>query len=157
MSSEKVQDFLQKKEQEKEKQEAELKYNILSYYGLGEAVYYKEGDNPDDFPLGSENGTIRFRYDCDITEEDFTKIKAAYEKDTKASINDKSETTLNACAVILLIIGILVLIVTSFVAIDQKSWSLFGIGLGIFLTFLIEYAFAKVIVNISCKLNKLYQ
>ena len=154
MSSEKVQEFLQKKERKRIRQEAESRYEVLNYFGLGKAVDYKEGDSPDNYPLRSNSGE-RFRYDCDITEEDFQKVKAIYENETRAIINNRSETTLNACAVILLIIGILGLIITTVIAVDQQSWSLFGVGLGAFLTILLEYAFAKVIVNISNKLNGL--
>ena len=149
MSCEKVQKFLEKSKKEKEKEEAQLRYEVLSHFDLGEKIERKEGDNDENFPLEDPSGG-KFRYDCDISEDDFIKIKTAYEKETRANINDKSEITLNVCAVVLLIIGIIVFAILSFVAFDNESWTLFGIGAGVFFSFLIEFAFAKVLVNISC-------
>ena len=47
MSSEKVQVFLKKKEEEKDIQEIKNRYKILSHYNLGENVYF-EGDGNED-------------------------------------------------------------------------------------------------------------
>ncbi len=153
MSSEKVQKLLLKKQKGKERQEAQLRYEVLNYFNLGERVDFKEGDDVENFPLDDPSGG-KFRYDCDISEEDYIKIKEEYEEETRAIINDKSENTLNVCAVVLLIIGIIVFAILSFIAIDNESWTLFGIGAGVFFSFLIEFAFAKVLVNISRKLDK---
>ena len=168
MSNAKVKDFLLKKEQEKESQEAQLKYNVLSHYDLGETSYYQDGDNIEDFPFYIEKTTSsgktvgkRFKYICNISDEDYEKIKEIYEKENPKSntdeIKDGAEKTLNICALILLILGIIVFIAMLIVAADDYdfNWSLFGIGAGVFFTSLIEFAFAKVLVNISRKLNKL--
>ena len=168
MSNEKVKDFLLKKGQEKEKQKAQLKYKVLSHYDLGEAVYYQDGDNIEDFPVYIEKTTSsgkvigkRIKYVCNISDEDFEKIKEIYDKENPKSnndeIKDRAEKTLNTCAVILLILGIIVFIAMCVAAADYYgfNWSLFGIGVGVFFTSLIEFAFAQVLVNISRKLNKL--
>lgn len=153
MSSEKVQQCLQKIQREKKKQEAQFRYEVLSYFNLGEKVDRKEGDTIEDFLLEDSSGN-KFKYDCDISEEDFVIVKTAYEE-SRARINDKAETTLNVCANVLLSIGIAVFAILSYKAFDNESGTLFGIGAGVFFTSLIEFAFAKVLVNISCKLNKL--
>ena len=140
-------------QKEKEKQEAQFRYEVLSHFDLGEKVDRKEGDKIEDFLLEDSSGN-RFKYDCDISEEDFAIVKTAYEE-SRARINDKAETTLIVCANVLLCIGIAVFAILSYKAFDSESWTLFGIGAGVFFTSLIEFAFAKVLVNISCKLNKL--
>lgn len=161
MSNKKVQEFLKTKEEEKDNQEIQYRYKVLSHYNLGETVYFKEGDFVEDFPLTSNNGFTkkRFRYDCSISDEDFEKVCGFYRQEVEAlgsdGFNKGAEKTLNACAIILLIIGIFVFVITFIGALVEESWSLFGIGAGIFFTTLIENAFAKVLVNISHKLNKL--
>lgn len=158
MSSEKVQEFLQKKEQEKVKQEAQFRYKILSLYDLGEKVYYKEGEPIEDYPLSNDTGVKndRFRYDCNISEEDFKKVSEIYKQELMSSeTNDGAEKILGIFALILLIIGIITFFILTIAAIEEEEWVLFGYGLGVFLGTLIEYAFTKVFVNISHKLDKI--
>ena len=164
MSSTRVKLFLEKKnaieKQKKDKDLAQLKYEILSHYKLGESVSYDENVDKNEVPLIDSRGN-KFKYVCDVSEEDFEKIKEIYDKENPKSTNDEikdsAEKTLNTCAVILLILGIIVFIAMWVVAADDYdfNWSLFGIGAGVFFTSLIEFAFAKVLVNISRKLNKL--
>jgi hypothetical protein len=170
MSSTRVKLFLEKKnaieKQKKDKDLAQLKYEILSHYKLGESISYDENVDKNEFPLIDSRGN-KFKYVCDVSEEDFEKIKEIYDKENPKStddeikdgtgIKDSAEKTLNTCAVILLILGIIVFIAMWVAAADDYdfNWSLFGIGAGVFFTSLIEFAFAKVLVNISRKLNKL--
>lgn len=164
MSSDKVQHFLEEKHvlQQKRKNEelAELKYKILEHYKLGQKVYFKEGDNINDFPLHEFNGSFEdanFRYDCDISDEDFREIYEIYEEENPNSlgqkINNKAENILYDCSVITLIVGIIAFIASIPIAIIEEIWFAFGIGVFVFLASLVEYAFVKVFVNISYKLD----
>lgn len=74
MSSGKIQVFLQQKEQERIKQKEMERFKILSRYRLGELVYFKEGDVADEFPLSFPKDKRKFKYECDISEEDFEKV-----------------------------------------------------------------------------------
>ena len=66
-----------------------------------------------------------------------------------------AETTLCTIATISLIIGILALIVLMAIAAIEESWVFFLIGLGVFLLYFVQWAFLRVFVNISLKLDKL--
>ena len=169
MSCEAVKTFLEQENQKEKNQEAQYRYEVLSHYNLGAEVVFDGNGNKDDYPLLRQDmygKTIRYKYVCDISEEDFEKIKAIYEKKAKDAVkNDGAEKTLNTCAIILLIMGIVALIAMSISASEEVktgyystkivfNWTKFGIGVGLFFTSLIEFAFAKVIVNISNKLNK---
>ena len=163
MSSEKVQEFLKRKEKEKDIQEIKNRYNILSHYNLGENVYFEGEGNEDEYPLkdfDSYGKTRKFKYDCKISDEDFERVREIYNQEVGSSnmgTNDGAEKVLSTCAAILLIIGIIAFIVLWIAAADSYhfNWTMFGIGTGVLLTSLIEFAFAKVLVNISRKLNKL--
>lgn len=153
MSSEKVQQFLQKEQEEREYQEVQLRYKVLSHFDLGEIVECKRGDNEEDFPLQYPSGN-RFRYDCEISDEDYEKVLEAYNQVVNSTdVDSSAEKTLKVCANILSIFGILSFIILIIVGIREKSWTLVGIGAGVFFTCLIEAAFAEVLVNISRKLN----
>ena len=165
MSNEKVQRFLEEErilqQQRKNEELAELKYKVLEHYQLGKKIYYKEGDNIDDFPLDEVNENfedVYFRYDCDISDDDFQEICKIYEEENSKSpkqttINNRAENILYVCSLISLIVGIIALIASVAIAIDEEIWLAFGIGILVFLTSLIEYAFVKVFVNISYKLD----
>ncbi len=164
MSSEKVQEFLKKKEEEKDIQEIKNRYKILSHYNLGENVYFEGEGNEEEYPLkefDSYGKTRKFKYDCKISDEDFERVCEFYNQEVGLSenlvLNDNAEKVLSTCVTILLIIGIIAFIVIWVAAADSYhfNWTLFGIGTGVLLTSLIEFAFAKVLVNISRKLNKL--
>ena len=165
MSSKKVQRFLEEErtlqQQRKNEELAEMKYKVLEHYQLGEKIYFKEGDNIDDFPLHEVNESfedVNFRYDCDISDEDFQEICKIYEEESSESpkqttINNRAENILYVCSLISLIVGIIALIASVAIAIDEEIWLAFGIGIFVFLTSLVEYAFVKVFVNISYKLD----
>lgn len=173
MSSEKVKKFLEEKElserQEKEKEMnlTQLRYEVLNHYNLGEIVIYKEGDRIEDFPLTRKRSvgrsliTERFRYDCDISDEDFEKILEIYNQEvgvteeSETKINDGAEKILGVYAVVALIVGIIAFFVCFIVAFSIEEWSLIGTGLGVFLATLVGFAFIKVFVNISYKLDNL--
>ena len=165
-SSKTVKGFLEEKmsleKQQKDKELAELRYKVLSYYNLGEMVMFDGEGNEDDFPLGDEDA--RFKYVCNISDEDFEKVYAIYKNEAEepaAEISKGAEGTLNACAIIILIIGVISLIAFGIIAYDDDyyhtvfHWNIFGIGLGVFFVSLINFAFARVIANISNKLNNL--
>ena len=160
MSCEAVKTFLEQENQKEKNQEAQYRYEVLSHYNLGAEVIFDGNGNKDDYPLLRQDmygETIRFNYICDVFDDDFRKIQLIYEKEMKSVVkNDGAEKTLNICATILVILGILTLVVMFFVANSERyfNWGLFGIGIGAFFTCLIENAFAKVILNISNKLNK---
>lgn len=179
MSSEKVKQFLEEKKNsgiiKNEEDTAQLKYKILSHYNLGEVVYYKEGDNPDDYPF--TNSGFKFKYVCDITDEDYEKLKEIYYKEnpkanneTNHEINKGAEKTLNVCANIILILGILAFIILTVLAFNGQhhyygyygvtvrrffDWSSFVMGIVILFSSIANSALLKVIANISHKLDKL--
>lgn len=169
MSCEAVKTFLEQENQKEKNKEAQYRYEVLSHFKLGKEIVYNGDGNIDDYPLLREDvwgKTIRFKYTCDISDEDFNKIQTIYETerlnntiadDTPKSnkIKDGAEKTLNVCAVIFLILGILSVLCGLVATIDDiEMVALLGIGIGVFLLFLFNCAFAKVIVNISRKLNK---
>ena len=169
-SSEAVNNFLRDKDTLRKQKEAselaELKYKVLSHYNLGEMEMYDGKGDKNDYPLYDNDwgGTQRFRYNCEISDEDFEKVYEIYKKETVGSEethNSGAENTLNVCATIILIIGILSLIVFGIIAVDDSHyrtvfhWDVFSTGLGVFFVSLITSAFARVIVNISSKLNNL--
>lgn len=165
MSSEKVRNFLK----EESKQETELgnielaqqKFRILSHYDLGEKVYWKEGDDIDCFPLDDNTGP--FKYVCDISDEDFKKVQKIYENENNKSVSDgvfnSAEKTLGLIALLLLVAGFIAFIALWIAAAEVNvfrfEWSLFGIGIGIFISSMVNWAFIRVFINISIKLNKL--
>jgi hypothetical protein len=171
MSSEIVKQFLEKKESDEElrknKELAQLRHNVLSHYNLGTIQYFDGNGDKNDYPLINSEGK-RFRYDCEISDEDFEKIRRIYDKENPNSeneINEGAEKTLNACSIIVLIIGIISFIalwVNSYEehyelyrSVSTFNWNTFGLGAGILFVSIINMAFSRVIVNISRKLNKL--
>lgn len=171
MSSEVVKQFLEKKEsaeeQRKSKELAQLRHEVLSHYNLGTIQYFDGNGDINDYPLINSEGK-RFRYDCEISDEDFDKIKRIYNQENPNSeneINEGAERTLNACAIIVLIIGIVSFIalwVNSYEehnelyrSVSTFNWNTFSTGTGILLFSIINLAFSRVIINISRKLNKL--
>lgn len=75
---------------------------------------------------------------------------------SKYSVNPAAENTVNVVAVVLLVIGIIgaaVGLIGGLVMFAEDEagtgWAFFGIGLALFLTGLLEWAFLKVFVNIS--------
>ena len=170
-SSETVKNFLKDKDalrKQKEARElAELKYKVLSHYNLGEMEMYEGKGDKNDYSLYDNDnwgGTQRFKYNCEISDEDFEKVYEIYKNETvepEKTHNSGAENTLNVCATIILIIGILSLIIFGIIAVDDSHyhtvfhWDVFSIGLGVFFVSLITSAFARVIVNISSKLNNL--
>lgn len=169
MSCEAVKTFLEQENQKEKNKEAQYRYEVLSHYNLGEEIVYNGDGNIEDYPLLREDiwgKTIKFKYTCDISDEDFNKIQKMYETEklnktnvedvpNSTKIKDGAEKTLNACAVIFLILGILSVLGGLVATLDDiDNVALLGIGIGVFLIFLFNCAFAKVIVNISRKLNK---
>ena len=165
MSCEAVKTFLEQENQKEKNKEAQYRYEVLSHYNLGAEVVFDGNGNKDDYPLLRQDmygETTRFKYVCDVSDEDFKKVQSIYEKDIthKSGINGGAENTLNVCAVIILILGIISALVFGIIAVDNSHyrtvfhWDVFGIGLATFFVSLINFAFAKVIVNISQKLNK---
>lgn len=179
MSCDQVKKFLKEKENSKEQEKGkekdlnQLRSKVLNYYNLGEKVFYKEGDNIEDFPftLWDCGFSKRYKYVCDISDEDFEKVLEIYNQEvgTKANsnnesnIDDRAEKILGNYALYLLIFGIIwlfgSLIFAIIVAIDEEDWSLFvsefGKGLCVFGVSLVGFAFIKVFVNISYKLDKI--
>ena len=100
-----------------------------------------------------------YRIDCDITDEDFEKILKIYNQEKSSSkvveTKDRPERILSVFAVFLLIIGIIAFLILTIGALSEGDETLFAYGLGSFLVALHGYAFSKVFVNISRKLNKL--
>ena len=70
-------------------------------------------------------------------------------------ICNKKRVSLTLLASILLIIGFIAFIILTIGALIEGDWGLFALGLGSLLVALHGYAFDKVFVNISHKLNKL--
>lgn len=142
-----------------------LRYKVLSHYGLGELVYYKDSNKIDDFPLTHEKGDgtwRKCRYDCDISNEDFEKVYEIYKHETGLSetsetseINNGAEKILRVYALVALVVGIIAFVVCFIGAFSIKEWSLIGTGIGVFLATLVGFAFIKVFVNISYKLDKI--
>ena len=168
MSSEQVRKFLEEKEnpkeQEKEKDLNQLRFKVLNHYNLGEKVFYKEGDNIEDFPFTVWDCGIskRYKYVCDISDEDFEKIYKIYKQEAELSelsktseINNDAEKILNVYALVALVVGIIAFVVCLIVAFDLEEWSLIVTGLTLALATLVVYAFVKVFVNISYKLDKI--
>lgn len=168
MSSEKVTRFLGEKRafeiKNERKKMALLRYKVLSHYDLGEMVYYKDGDNIDDFPLTDyEKGetTGKCRYDCNISDEDFEKVLSFYNKEIESTnkseggIDNSAEGIVKTFASVALIAGIIAFVVTLIVAFSAEEWPLIGTGLGLLIVGLFAYAFTKVFVNISYKLDKI--
>lgn len=165
MSSEKVRNFL--KEESKHETEldnielAQLKFRILSHYNLGEKVYWKEENDIEDFPLDDNIGP--FKYVCDISDEDFKKVQKIYENENNLSvsvgISNSAEKTLGFIALLLLVVGFITFIALWIAAakvnVFRFEWSLLGIGIGIFFSSIVSWAFIRVFINISIKLNKL--
>ena len=153
---------------------AQQRYEILSHYNLGEKILYKEGDNIDDYPITitcedyDDYGRVvninrRCRYDCDISNEDYEKVKDIYYKEIKSKeqvLDDSAEKTLNTIAKITLILGIVTFCICFFIAIAATKdygfeWGAFGYGIGVLIASIVSWAFTRVFVNISIKLNKL--
>lgn len=173
MSSEKVKMFLEEKEQfekqekNKETDSPQLRYKVLSHYNLGEKVIYKDGDNIDDFPLTRQRSvgrsvvTERFKYECDITDEDFERILNIYNQEIESNnqseneIDNSAEGIVKTFAMVALVVGIIAFVITLIVAFTVEEWSLIGTGIGLFVVGLFAYAFTKVFVNISYKLDKI--
>ena len=178
MSSEKVTQFLEEKQaseiQRKNAELAKQRYEILSHYNLGEKILYKEGDNIDDFPIikaryDQYTGEItneRFRYDCDISDEDFEKVSKIYTQEIKSNekdqnsqeLDDSAEKTLKTIAIITLVLGIVTFFICFIVAATADygfEWGAFGYGIGVLIASIVSWAFTRVFVNISIKLNKL--
>ena len=178
MSSEKVTQFLEEKQaseiQRKNTELAQHRYEILSHYNLGEKILYKEGDNIDDYPFTKAlydqfTGEIkkeRFRYDCDISDEDFEKVSKIYTQEIKSNeqkqnsqeLDDSAEKTLKTIAIITLVLGIVTFFICFIVAATADygfEWGAFGHGIGVLIASIVSWAFTRVFVNISIKLNKL--
>lgn len=159
MSSNTVKQFIKEKELQKRNE-------VLDYYGLGEQVFFQSGDNINDYPLvikkvNSYGNKVeqRYRIDCDITDEDFERILEIYNQEKSSSkvveTKDRPEKILSVFALILLIIGIIAFLALTITALQEGEGLLFVYGLGALLVALHGYAFNKVFVNISRKLNKL--
>ena len=168
MSSEKVKQFLEDKKdfeiKNERKKMARLKYKVLSHYDLGELVYYKDGDKIDDFPLTDyekEEGTGKCRYDCDISNQDFERILNIYNQEVESNnqseneIDNSAEGIVKTFAMVALVVGIIAFVIALIVAFTVEEWSLIGTGIGLFVVGLFAYAFTKVFVNISYKLDKI--
>ena len=172
MSSEQVKKFLEEKEkskkQEQKKEEEQqdlnqLRAKVLNHYQLGEKVFYKEGDNIEDFPftIWDCGFSKRYKYVCDISDEDFEKVLEIYNQEVesnnqvKSEIDNSAEGIVKTFAMIALVAGIIAFVVTLIVAFIVEEWSLIGTGIGLFVVGLFAYAFTKVFVNISYKLDKI--
>ena len=159
MSSNTIKQFIKQKELQKRNE-------VLDYYGLGEKVFFQNGDNIQEYPLAikkvNSNGKKVqqwYQIDCDITDEDFEKILKIYDQEIGSSkvveTKDRPERILSIFAVILLIIGIIAFLALTITALQEAEGLLFVYGLGALLVALHGYAFNKVFANISRKLNKL--
>lgn len=150
MNSEKIKKILEEETSKKDiKTEKEIvvgnetistrkRYEILKLYGIRE----QPGD--------------------EVSDEDFEKIYAIYKRDyhikskEPLKINDKAEKILNVCSKIMLFSGIIAFVVLLFFAIGKEgSWSTFVIGLAVLFGSIGYWAFFKVFINISLKLDKL--
>ena len=140
MSSEKVRQILERADEvleEERKKNTRIRYEVLKHYG------------------------IREPYD-EVSDEDYEKIYELYKRESKKKhskkaleLFDNAEYYLNKCSQILLICGIIAFVVLFITAIVEKSWSLFGIGVGVLFATIGNWSFFRVFVNISLKLDKL--
>ena len=169
MSCDQVKKFLKEKENSKEQEKGkekdlnQLRSKVLNYYNLGEKVFYKEGDNIEDFPftIWDCGFSKRYKYVCDISDEDFEKVLEIYNQEIESNnqseneIDNSAEGIVKTFAMVALVVGIIAFVITLIVAFTVEEWSLIGTGLGLFVTGLFAYAFTKVFVNISYKLDKI--
>jgi ferredoxin len=66
-----------------------------------------------------------------------------------------AEGIVKTFAMVALVVGIIAFVIALIVAFTVEEWSLIGTGLGLFVAGLFAYAFTKVFVNISYKLDKI--
>ena len=159
MSSKIVENFLKEesKKDSENTESAQYRYKILSYYNLGKIVHWNDGDNIDLFPLIDDLGP--FRYDCDISDEDFKKVKAIYEKEYKK--NKRIEKRLSIFSIIMLVLGLYFLAVFSFSFIELSDggypapFPTLGIGVLIFIISLINWGIIESFIHISKKIDNL--
>ena len=81
-----MQGFLQKLQDTKVKQEVQLRYEVLSYYDLGEKIYFEGEDNEDDYQLSEFDNygkSRKFKYCCDISEDDYKVLEETIESNKK--------------------------------------------------------------------------
>lgn len=140
------------------------------HYGLGEIVYYNEanGDNIEDFPFLNIPKGIRYKYNCDISDDDYQKLYEIYKRELNKSqqipqipnryisfSNNNSEKLLSVCSIIFVVLGLIAFIVLGIMAASENDfdWVLFGIGIGSLFASIIEFAFFQVIINISKKID----
>lgn len=157
MSSKIVENFL-KEESKKDSEDlvsALYRYKILSHYNLGKKIHWNECDNIDSFPLNDDQGP--FRYDCDISDEDFMKVKTIYEKENKK--NKRTEKRLSILSIIMLVLGLYFLgvFLFSFIALSEggypESYTTLGIGILIFVCSLINWGIIESFIHISKKID----
>ena len=156
MSNEKVVALLESERKKQKKSELNERYKILYHYKLGESIYFKEGDNIEDYPFRDATGKP-YGYFCDISEEDYQEVKRLYEKELSpdSSPLNAAEKTLSTFGGIILGLGIVAFLILLVAAFNEESWTLFFIGFGIFIVNMLEWASIRVFVNISLKLDKL--
>ena len=169
MSCDQVKKFLKEKENSKEQEKGkekdlnQLRSKVLNYYNLGEKVFYKEGDNIEDFPftIWDCGFSKRYKYVCDISDEDFEKVLEIYNQEIESNnqseneIDNSAEGIVKTFAMVALVVGIIAFVIALIVAFTVEEWSLIGTGIGLFVVGLFAYAFTKVFVNISYKLDKI--
>lgn len=159
MSSKIVESFLKEKSKKDSEniESAQYRYKILSHYNLGKKIHWKDCDNIDLFPLIDDLGP--FRYDCDISDEDFMKVKAIYEKENKK--NKRIEKRLSIFSIIMLVLGLYFLGVfsSSFIALSGGGYldpyPTLGIGVLIFICSLINWGIIEAFIHISEKIDNL--
>lgn len=174
--NEKVEKFLaEAKGREAQKAAKEREATLISL-GLTEGVKREYGPYGSPY-VNYDREARKYYYDrpipVEVTDEEYAEILKyapssqkpakpvpATEKPVKINkypVNPGAENTINAVAAVLLIVGIIVcagcvvggLIVTAGLG-DAKAWLIgVGVGLLILLSYLVQWAFVKVIVNIS--------
>ena len=103
------------------------------------------------------------KYVCDISDNDFAKVQNIYENESRKNTFDvvpnPVENTLSIFAIVLLAFG-LVAFIGLWVAASHANpfhfeWYLFAIGIGVLINSMVSWAFIRVFINISIKLDKI--
>lgn len=85
-------------------------------------------------------------------EQETPKTKSVEQKVLESQyfeVNPSAEGVVNVIALVNLIIGILGFVVLLIVALSEEEWLFFGIGAAALVVGIVEWAFLKVLVNIS--------
>lgn len=142
----KVKEFLEKQELKEEKDNAYLRKEVLSRYNLGEFVYYRDHKDEDisNFPLvGGGFGNERYRYECNISDEEFDKIYKMYKKEQEDRFSEDLANRTKNISIIFLVLGWLSVIV-GFILSSFNDWNALFIFDGL-ITLFITYFMSSLL------------